>query len=63
TAMQSTLGWRHFRVMQQRKGGRTTLVFVLMQASCDATAQLWVNRDSLKDRSCWAAGWLQMDEL
>ncbi|KAJ9530165.1 hypothetical protein QJQ45_023461 [Haematococcus lacustris] len=48
TAMQSTLGWRHFRVMQQRKGGRTTLVFLLMQASCDATVQLWVGGCSPK---------------
>ncbi len=74
-------------------------VFVLMQASCDATAQLWVrrphggpwdgprthvaacgpssstpcarlvsarsqvNREALRDRSQWAAGWLLRSEM
>ena len=38
--MRETLGWRHFRVLQQRKGGGG-LVFLLMQASCDPAAQLW----------------------
>ncbi|KAG1653549.1 hypothetical protein FOA52_008214 [Chlamydomonas sp. UWO 241] len=62
TAMQETLGWRHFRVAEQRN--RTAgLVFLLMQASCDPSAQLWVNSTLLKDRSKWGMGWLQMADI
>jgi tryptophan-rich hypothetical protein len=53
--METTLGWRHFRCIQVRKAGKKA-TFLLMQASCDATAQLWVNSDNLKDRQRWAAG-------
>lgn len=53
--METTLGWRHFRVTQLRKAGRGA-AFVLLQASCDAGAQLWVNAASLKERRRWAAG-------
>ncbi|KIZ07540.1 hypothetical protein MNEG_0402 [Monoraphidium neglectum] len=60
--METTLGWRHFRCIQVRKAGKKA-TFLLMQASCDATAQLWVNSDNLKDRQRWAAGWLQMSEI
>lgn len=61
TAMQQTLGWRHFRVTQVRKQGKNS--FLLMQASCDHSAQLWVNVQLVKDRKQWAAGWLQMKEM
>eukprot|EP00879_Flechtneria_rotunda_P004387 GHRR01004638.1.p1 GENE.GHRR01004638.1~~GHRR01004638.1.p1 ORF type:complete len:307 (+),score=67.44 GHRR01004638.1:157-1077(+) len=61
TAMQETMGWRHFMVLQHRKLDRQ--VFVLMQASCDHSIQLWVNAQSLRKRSCWAAGWLPMSEV
>mmetsp|Transcript_17161 Transcript_17161/g.43041 ORF Transcript_17161/g.43041 Transcript_17161/m.43041 type:complete len:256 (-) Transcript_17161:556-1323(-) len=61
TAMEDTIGWRHFRVMSQRKAGAQA--FLLMQASCDPAAQIWVNRDSLRDRARWAAGWLPMSEV
>lgn len=59
--MSPTLGWRHFQVVRQKKHDK--MVFLLVQASCDAAAQLWVNADNLKDRSLWAAGWLQMSEV
>eukprot|EP00195_Chlamydomonas_chlamydogama_P009929 CAMPEP_0202906202 /NCGR_PEP_ID=MMETSP1392-20130828/37761_1 /ASSEMBLY_ACC=CAM_ASM_000868 /TAXON_ID=225041 /ORGANISM="Chlamydomonas chlamydogama, Strain SAG 11-48b" /LENGTH=139 /DNA_ID=CAMNT_0049594593 /DNA_START=316 /DNA_END=735 /DNA_ORIENTATION=+ len=62
TAMQETLGWRHFRVMQMRKG-TAGVTFLLLQASCDPTQQLWLNSAILKDRAKWAAGWLQMSEM
>lgn len=57
--MAETVGWRHFRVKQLQKKGKG-MAFVLMQASCDPSAQLWVNRDALRDRTLWAAGWVQM---
>lgn len=62
TAMQRTMGWRHFRVTQRRKEGKNA-AFVLMVATCDETVQLWVNLKNLKDRSLWAAGWLQRTEM
>ncbi|WIA11765.1 hypothetical protein OEZ85_011859 [Tetradesmus obliquus] len=62
TAMQETLGWRHFRVTQQRKLDKHT-AFLLLQASCDTSAQLWVNVQTLRDRGVWAAGWLPMSEI
>ena len=37
--------------------------FLLLQASCDHSAQLWVNALNLKSRSRWAAGWLPMGEV
>ncbi|EFJ53305.1 hypothetical protein VOLCADRAFT_72600 [Volvox carteri f. nagariensis] len=60
--MQETMGWRHFRVIQCRKGA-SGVVFVQMQASCDPATQLWINASNLKDRDLWAAGWLQMSEV
>lgn len=66
TALEDTLGWRHFTVVQLRKAGQAPgqpTVFVLMQASCDSSAQLWVNAQNLRDRSNWAAGWLQRAEM
>lgn len=41
--MSETLGWRHFRVTQTRKLGRQPHVYLLLQASCDPGAQLWVH--------------------
>lgn len=38
--MERTFGWRHFRVLQKRGQGKEA--FVLMQATCDETAQFWV---------------------
>lgn len=61
TAMERTLGWRHFHATQKRKNGRDT--FVLLVATCDSSSQLWVNVKNLKDREAWAAGWLQKAEL
>ncbi|GIL85582.1 hypothetical protein Vretimale_13319 [Volvox reticuliferus] len=62
TAMQETMGWRHFRVIQCRKGA-SGVAFVHMQASCDPATQLWINAGNLKDRDLWAAGWLQKSEM
>ena len=61
TAMERTLGWRHYRCTQKRKQGKDT--FVLMVATCDENVQLWVNMKNLKDRAAWAAGWLQKTEM
>lgn len=62
--MTDTLGWRHFRVTAVRKLDKHKhTTYLLLQASCDSTAQLWVNALTLRTRSCWAAGWLQMSEL
>ena len=61
TAMERTLGWRHFRVTQKQKEGKET--FVCMVATCDENAKLWINIKNLKDRALWAAGWLQRTEM
>ena len=61
TALQRTFGWRHFRVTQKRKQGSE--VFALMVATCDEATQLWLNVKNLKDRSRWAAGWLQRSDM
>jgi tryptophan-rich hypothetical protein len=53
--METTLGWRHFACIQIRKAGPGA-TFLLLQASCDASVQLWVNAQNLKDRQRWAAG-------
>ena len=59
--MERTLGWCHFRVTQKRKQGSDT--FLLLVATCDEAVQLWVNSKNLKERSQWAAGWLQRTEM
>jgi len=61
TAMERTLGWRHFLVGQKRKERKDT--FVLMISACDQNTQLWVNIKNLKDRAAWASGWLQKTEI
>ncbi|KAG2502111.1 hypothetical protein HYH03_000603 [Edaphochlamys debaryana] len=63
TAMQETLGWRHFRVIEVRKSGSAGVSFVQLQASCDTSTTLWLNATNLKDRDLWAAGWLQKSEM
>ncbi|KAG2435609.1 hypothetical protein HYH02_011900 [Chlamydomonas schloesseri] len=63
TAMQETMGWRHFRVIQCRKGSGAGMAFVQLQASCDPATQLWMNASNLKDRDLWAAGWLQKSQM
>jgi tryptophan-rich hypothetical protein len=62
--MVDTLGWRHFRVTAVRKLDKHKhTTYLLLQASCDHSVELWVNALTLRNRSCWAAGWLQMSEL
>jgi tryptophan-rich hypothetical protein len=48
-------------VTQRRKEGKES--FVLMVATCDGNAKLWLNMANLKDRSRWAAGWLQRTDM
>ena len=61
TGLERTLGWRHFSVKQKMKIGKT--IYLLLVATCDDTARLWVPVDVLKSRQLWAAGWLQKQEL
>ncbi|KAL4531475.1 hypothetical protein Ndes2526B_g04412 [Nannochloris sp. 'desiccata'] len=61
TAMERTIGWRHFRVTQKKKQGKD--VFVCLEATCDSNVSLWTNIKNLKDRGTWAAGWLQKTEM
>lgn len=37
--------------------------YLLLVATCDETARVWVHADILKSREVWAAGWLQKSEL
>lgn len=41
-------------------GSKDATVFLLLSASCQPSAQLWLNSQVLRDRDAWAAGWLQM---
>lgn len=41
TALQRTLGWRHFRATEKTKRGKH--VYALMMATCDPAACLWVS--------------------
>lgn len=65
TAMERTLGWRHFQVADKRKTAGET--FVCMVSTCgqhnDAGATLWLNSAVLKSRQAWAPGWLQREEI
>jgi len=61
TTMERTFGWRHFRAVQKKREGSAT--YVLLVATCDEQTQFWVDAKNLKDRSLFAAGWLQKSEL
>ncbi|KAK9827564.1 hypothetical protein WJX74_010792 [Apatococcus lobatus] len=61
TALNSTLGWRHFHAISSRKDGRQS--YVLLAATCEKSTKLWVNTKILKDRAAWANGWKEMSEL
>jgi len=61
TARQTTLGWRHFRVINRKNEGKW--VFAEMVASCDANARFWLNAKQLKDLSLWQPGWKTLQEM
>lgn len=61
TAMERIFGWRHFECKQKMKISKRT--YLLLVATCDDTARLWIHADILKSRDVWAAGWLQKSEL
>jgi len=70
TALERTFGWRHFEVKEYmhvlkadpgKKNGKQT--YVLLEATCDASARLWVDIEILKSRRVWSAGWLQKETL
>jgi len=61
TSLERTLGWRHFRVREMQKIGKLT--FLLMAATCDESAMLWIPVDVLRSRNAWASGWLQKQQL
>ncbi|NJN38052.1 MAG: TIGR02450 family Trp-rich protein [Acaryochloridaceae cyanobacterium CSU_3_4] len=55
TAQSSTLGWRHFQVVNRQNEG--ALVFAELVAACDESVRLWVNAQVLKNRRLWQPGW------
>lgn len=61
TAMERVFGWRHFECKQKMKIAKRT--YLLLVATCDDSARVWVHSDILKSRDVWAAGWLQKSEL
>ncbi|BDA50957.1 hypothetical protein COCOBI_17-1760 [Coccomyxa sp. Obi] len=65
TAMERTLGWRHFQVTAKRKTAGET--YVCLVSTCgqhnNAGATLWLNSAVLKSRRAWAPGWLQRTEI
>lgn len=48
TALQRTLGWRHFTVTHKMKEGRHT--YALLVATCDNTATLWVCKNTTEPK-------------
>jgi tryptophan-rich hypothetical protein len=60
TAQETTLGWRHFRVVGRKQAN--TLVFAELVAACDPTVRFWLNAKCLKDRHCWLPGWQSLTE-
>ncbi|KAG6556723.1 hypothetical protein Mapa_001666 [Marchantia paleacea] len=62
TAMESTFGWRHFRVHSKRRGSGKDW-FVEMSATCDESTRFWVNVKNLKERERWSMGWRQKREI
>lgn len=62
TALERTLGWRHFCVAQKMvvSNGKQ---FLLMVATCDERAKIWVPLDVVRCRDVWAPGWLQREAL
>jgi tryptophan-rich hypothetical protein len=61
TAQQTTMGWRHFRVVNRKNQGEW--VFAEMVAACDPNVRFWVNAKLLKDRRVWQAGWQSLQEM
>lgn len=58
TAMERTLGWRHFQAVQKRGQGRDA--FVLLESTCDRDTKLWVRPDAshlLATVARWNASW------
>lgn len=60
TAQQTTMGWRHFQVVNRKNQGKW--VFAEMVAACDPQVRFWLNATLLKDRSAWMAGWQSLQE-
>jgi tryptophan-rich hypothetical protein len=60
TARESTLGWRHFRVINRQQQGEQ--VFVELVAACNSRVKLWVNAKTLKCPQLWQSGWLSLAE-
>ena len=60
TARQTTLGWRHFQVVNRKNQG--SLVFAELVAACDPEVRFWINAKGLKNRDLWTAGWQSLQE-
>lgn len=60
TAQQTTLGWRHFQVVNRKNEG--PLVFAELEASCDRSVRLWLNAKTLKNPQLWQAGWQPLND-
>lgn len=60
TAQQTVEGWRHFQVVNRKNQGK--LVFAEIMASCDPAVRLWINAQSLKNRTLWQAGWQPLQD-
>ena len=59
TALQRTIGWRHFRATQKMKAGKN--VYALMMATCDSSACIWVRSDlQIVDLGCTALRRIQL---
>lgn len=61
TARQSTLGWRHFRVINRKSQGQH--LFAEIVAACAPDVRLWINARSLFDRDLWLPGWQTREQL
>ncbi|MBE9075940.1 TIGR02450 family Trp-rich protein [Romeria aff. gracilis LEGE 07310] len=61
TAQQTTLGWRHFQVVNRKNQGKW--VFAELVAACDPQVRFWLNASILKNRQLWQAGWQRLANL
>jgi len=68
TALRRTKGWRHFECTEKRVDSRQdsrqlNRKFVTLSATCDRTQKIEVDLKELKDRSKWASGWQQKEDI
>ena len=55
TSIEPFMGWKHFQVIEANYETKTAKA--LIQSICNSSVNVWIEADSLKDKSKWQAGW------